>query len=75
VFRPPIGALVDELERDPKRNPKKSGRLSAARAASLRFADGIAWRLVYTIDEQNRVVTIAGLGPHDVAYADAIRRL
>jgi hypothetical protein len=67
--------LIEELKRDPKRHPKKSGDLRSARAAPLRFADGAAWRAVYTVDEESRTVMIASLGPHDVAYAEAKRRL
>jgi mRNA-degrading endonuclease RelE of RelBE toxin-antitoxin system len=75
VFRPSIGELIDELEIDPKRHPKKHGRLKSARAARLRYSDSVTWRAVYTIDEVARVVLIIGLGPHDRAYDDAERRI
>jgi hypothetical protein len=75
VFRPSIGALIDDLETNPKRHPKKRGELKTARAAPLRYADGISWRAVYVIDEHARLVTILSLGPHDEAYEDAKRRI
>jgi mRNA-degrading endonuclease RelE of RelBE toxin-antitoxin system len=75
VFRPLIGALIEELKRDPKRHPKKRGELQGVRSAPLRFADGITWRAVYTVDEESRTVMIVSLGPHDLAYAEAKRRL
>jgi hypothetical protein len=74
AFRPTIGNLIDDLERDPKRHPKKNGKLAGTRAASLTFADGIAWRAVFTVDERSRVVRIIALGPHDEAYKNALRR-
>ena len=75
VFRPSIGDLIDELEVDPKRYPKKHGKLKSARAAPLRYMQNVTWRAVYTIDEDARVVLILGLGPHDQAYDDAERRI
>jgi hypothetical protein len=41
----------------------------------VRFADGVEWRAVYTLDEAQRHVLILSLGPHDEAYADARRRI
>lgn len=67
--------MIDELETDPKRHPKKHGKLKSARAVRLRYSDGVTWRAVYTIDEIARVVLIIGLGPHDRAYDDAERRI
>jgi mRNA-degrading endonuclease RelE of RelBE toxin-antitoxin system len=66
--------LLAALKRDPKRFPKKSGPLQAARAVKLRFR-GAAWRAVFTLDEDLRVVTVLSLGPHDRAYTEAQRRL
>jgi mRNA-degrading endonuclease RelE of RelBE toxin-antitoxin system len=67
--------VIETLRDNPKTYPKKSGSLKDARAASLRFADGVAWRAVYTIDERNGIVFIVSIGPHDVAYAEAKRRI
>jgi hypothetical protein len=39
------------------------------------FTDqGVAYRLVYTIDDSRRMVTFIAFGPHDAAYARARRR-
>ncbi len=73
-FKPALAQLLAALKRDPKRFPKKSGSLDAARSAKLRFR-GAAWRAVFTLDEERRVVTILSLAPHDRAYAEAERRL
>ncbi|GAC1548103.1 MAG: hypothetical protein NVS2B17_32670 [Candidatus Velthaea sp.] len=75
LFRPAIGDLIDALEIDPKRFPKKQGRLRDARAARLKFADGVVWRAVFTLDEPARIVRLIALAPHDDAYADAVRRV
>lgn len=75
LFRPSLNAALDELEIDPKRYPKKQGRLRAARALPLRYSQSVVWRMVYTIDERARVVRIVGLGPHDRAYEEAERRI
>jgi hypothetical protein len=61
------------LELDPKRFPKKHGRLKGARAAPLTFR-GTAWRAVFTLDETARIVRVWALGPHDRAYDEAVRR-
>jgi Txe/YoeB family toxin of Txe-Axe toxin-antitoxin module len=72
-FRPKLALLIEDLKRDPFAFPKKRGKLRDARAASLRFAN-VAWRVVFTIDEQRRLVRILSLGPHDLAYERAERR-
>src|SRR5580658_1475727 len=74
IFRPTLGQLVRLLEIEPKRFPKKRGRLRDARAAELLFADGIAWRAVFTVSESTRTVRILAVGPHDRAYEEAERR-
>jgi mRNA-degrading endonuclease RelE of RelBE toxin-antitoxin system len=73
-FKPTFAKLFATLRRDPKTFPKKSGPLRVARAANLRFR-GAAWRLVFTLDEECRIVTVLALGPHDRAYTEAQRRL
>lgn len=75
AFRPMISKLIDELERHPKRFPKKKGVLEDARSAELIFADGVAWRAVFTLDARTHVVKVLALGPHDAAYRDAKHRL
>lgn len=75
LFRPPFADLIAELERDPKQHPKKAGELRGVRAARLTLANGNAWRVVYIVDEGTRTVDIISAGPHDVAYAEAMRRL
>ena len=47
---------------------------AGGRAANLRFR-GAAWRLVFTLDDECRIVTVLALGPHDRAYTEAERRL
>jgi mRNA-degrading endonuclease RelE of RelBE toxin-antitoxin system len=74
VFRPTLAELVVALKTDPKRFPKKHGRLSSARAAPLTFR-GTEWRAVFTLDEEDRTVTVWALGPHDRAYEEAARRI
>jgi hypothetical protein len=74
AFRPTLAALVAALKIDPKRFPKKHGRLKAVRAASLTFR-GAAWRAVFTLDEDARIVMVWALGPHDRAYEEAVRRI
>lgn len=75
VFRPKIEDLIDALGADPKQFPKKKGRLRDARAADVRFADGITWRAVFVVDENTMTVKMLSLAPHDVAYAEAERRV
>lgn len=50
--------------------PKK-GDLAHVRAYNLRVR-GVAYRLVYALEED--VVVIVAIGPHDDAYAQARRR-
>ena len=75
LFRPSIGELIDELETNPKRYPKKRGKLKSARSAPLRYSKTVTWRAVYTVDEVARVVLVIGLGPHDQAYHEAEHRI
>lgn len=72
-FRPPLLELVAAIERDPKAFGKKVGQLKDCRAANVRFA-GMAWRLVFEIDERMRTVRILAFDSHDRAYAQAARR-
>jgi len=66
--------MIEELERDPKRFPKKSGKLADARAYALRHR-GISWRAVFLVHEERREVEVLSLAPHDEAYAQAERRV
>ena len=75
AFRPRIAELVIALARNPKRFPKKHGKLKEARAAEAHFADGVTWRAVFIVNEEARTVRVIGLGPHDVAYRDAEDRI
>lgn len=75
IFRPKIAALIDELEHDPKRFPKKKGALAGARSAPLTFGAGVVWRCVFTLNEKTRSVKVLSLGPHDEAYDLARRRI
>jgi hypothetical protein len=74
-FRPTIGELISALETDPKQFPKKRGKLKDARAADAKFADGVTWRAVFTVDESLREVYVLSLDPHDAAYAAAEKRI
>lgn len=73
-FRPTIAALITALRTDPKQFPKKKGKLKERRAASIKFADGVAWRAVFSVDDATGIVRVLALGPHDEAYAKAERR-
>jgi mRNA-degrading endonuclease RelE of RelBE toxin-antitoxin system len=73
-FNPTIAELILELERDPKQFPKKTGKLAAVRAAPLRYRDA-AWRVVFTLNEREKVVVVIALDKHDEAYRDAGRRV
>lgn len=75
TFRPTIGELVRELKVNPKQFPKKTGKLKTARAAPVKFADGIEWRAVFTLNEDARIVRVIALDPHDTAYGTAINRI
>ena len=74
-FRPSIGDLINELESNPKRYPKKQGKLKSARSAPLRYSKAVTWRAVFTVDEVARVVLVIALGPHDQAYDEAEHRI
>jgi mRNA-degrading endonuclease YafQ of YafQ-DinJ toxin-antitoxin module len=75
AFVPTIRDLKNALASDPKQYPKKSGKLKDARAAHVRFADGVEWVAVYEISETKRSVRVLSLGPHDRAYGDAEKRI
>jgi len=73
-FRPPINTMLEDLRSDPKAiGKKKAGRLSWARAYTLRYR-GDLWRAVYEVLETERVVKIWSFAQHDDAYNDAMRR-
>jgi hypothetical protein len=74
-FRPTIGAILRALKSNPKQFPKKHGQLKDARAVSTTFADGIAWKVVFVLDEGSRRVTVLALGPHNSACPEAKRRI
>ena len=74
AFVPTIRELTATLASDPKRFPKKQGKLKDARAADVRFG-AFVWRAVYTIDEDEHSVRVLSLGPHDRAYEDAEKRI
>ena len=74
VFAPTLEKLIDDLQSDPKQFSKKAGKLKTARAAPIRF-NKANWRAVFTLCESERFVLIIALGPHDVAYTDAARRI
>jgi len=73
-FIPTLGDLRNELATNPKQFERKQGKLRKARAAPLKWL-GDAWRAVFTIDEERRIVRVLSLGPHDEAYAEAARRI
>lgn len=75
VFRPTIGEFITKIENEPKQFEKKRGKLKDARSADVRFSDGIAWRAMFVVDDDNRVVRVLALAPHHVAYEDAQRRV
>jgi hypothetical protein len=72
AFRPTIEELFAQLASDPKAFEKKTGKLAGLRAVRLRF-NNAAWRLVFEVVEEARVVYCIALGPHDEAYRDAGR--
>jgi hypothetical protein len=74
TFRPTLNELLAALESSPKRFEKKAGKLRDCRAAEITFGNGTAWRAVFELNEAAREVRVLDLGPHDVAYVNAIRR-
>ncbi len=66
--------MIAALQRNPKQFPKKRGELGGCRAAEIVFADGVAWRAVFALDESTRTVFWLSLDAHDAAYANARRR-
>jgi hypothetical protein len=74
-FRPTIGSIIGALKSNPKQFPKKHGQLKDIRAAGTTFADGVTWKVVFVLDEGSRSVTVLALAPHDIAYAEAKRRI
>jgi len=74
VFRPTLGELHKALQSNPKQFEKKRGTLRDLRSAALSYADGIAWRAVFSLDEGARIVRVRSIAPHDVAYKEAKNR-
>jgi len=75
LFRQTIGAIIEALKTDPKQYGKKKGTLKDARAADLRYNDGITYRAVFTIDEGEHAVDVLALDPYDKAYQVASNRI
>jgi hypothetical protein len=75
AFRPTLRELIDALATNPKQFEKKRGKLKDCRAVDVTFRDGVVWRAVFVVDESARDVKVLAFGPHDGAYADAMRRL
>jgi mRNA-degrading endonuclease RelE of RelBE toxin-antitoxin system len=73
-FTPTLLKIVEALQCDPLQFPKKRGKLKSARAAALRFY-GVSWRLVFIVGTKERRVRVLAIGPHDVAYERAERRI
>lgn len=73
-FRPSLRELLEALKENPLQFPTKRGKLKGARAASLRFA-ATSWRLVFVVNVSQRRVRVLSVGPHDVAYDRAERRI
>jgi mRNA-degrading endonuclease RelE of RelBE toxin-antitoxin system len=73
-FRPTLHELIETLKHNPLQFPTKRGKLENARAASLKFASS-TWRLVFIVSVAEHSVRILSVGPHDVAYGRAQRRI
>jgi hypothetical protein len=73
-FTPTLAELVASLEHDPKKFPKKKGKLKDARAADLKYR-AVTFRAVFVLNEAARVVRVLSLDPHDAAYEKATRRV
>jgi mRNA-degrading endonuclease RelE of RelBE toxin-antitoxin system len=59
------------IARDPKGSgEKKQGELSHVRAYPFTFR-GVAYRVVYEVDEPRQRVAVVAIGLHDVAYRRA----
>ena len=66
--------LLQLLETEPYKFPKKQGKLRACRAISFNI-DRNAWRLVFRIIEAEDTVEILAIAIHDDAYNSAERRI
>ncbi len=73
-FRPTLRELVEALKRNPLQFPTKRGKLKNARAAGLKFGSS-TWRIVFVVNVAEHAVRILSVGPHDVAYERAQRRI
>jgi mRNA-degrading endonuclease RelE of RelBE toxin-antitoxin system len=62
---------LPRIARDPKAvGEKKQGDLAAVRAYGFTFR-GVAYRIVYEVEDEPRRVTIVAFGIHDAAYRRA----
>lgn len=59
--------MIDDLEVNPKRFPKKKGNFSHTRAYRLRYR-GVQWRALFILDEEQKIVTVFRLVPRNIAY-------
>ncbi|MBI2955102.1 MAG: type II toxin-antitoxin system RelE/ParE family toxin [Chloroflexi bacterium] len=65
---------IPAITRDPKAvGEKKKGDLSHVRAYAFTFR-GVAYRIVYEVDDDHQRVTVIAFGVHDVAYRRARNR-
>lgn len=62
---------IPAIARDPKAvGEKKSGDLAGVRGYGFTF-HGVAYRIVYDVDDDAHCVTFVAFGVHDVAYRRA----
>jgi hypothetical protein len=73
-FVPLIATMLDELERNPKAYPLKTGKLAEARAYHIEYR-GPTWRAIFIVDDEFSEFIVLSFGPHDPAYAEAERRI
>jgi len=67
--------VIPAVLADPRKaGEPKRGDLAAVFASGF-HDQGTAYRLIYTIDDNRRLVTFIAFGPHDTAYAHAKRRV
>lgn len=69
-----IRSAVAKALQSPYLTEKKRGRLKGCRAIEFTIG-GVTYRGVYEIDETRRVLYFLAVGPHDVAYERAERRI
>ena len=62
---------IPAIARDPKAaGEKKKGELASLRARGFTFR-GVAYRVVYEVDDERHMATFVALGIHDEAYRRA----